>query len=368
MEKKDERFSTPNKAKGSGVAYRDSPLKNATDKLLADLAIDLTGAAAKQVPKTPENPPVKAEAKVAVSDNELRQAVKKLVKSELDKGNGISRKKTRESLEKEFGVSLVDRKGFIVTIIDEALDYFDDLEKEQEKGPKAQPTIDVTTKPSDQANEVKVSTPTAAQPDSSQASVPLNTQETLPNTQDTKVSSALTDTRHDKTSEPSAKCLPFLVSKKVGNYGSFLPVLVELHKPEVDQPPVNLTGDSGMIGRVSMVDADGNARSMNSPKKKQKKKDSEKVWSEKAARRYAQGSSLRIDLKGDVYHGFWTNSAASICAVSVNPAKEAKVDYVFHQYVQASFQSNVLKSMGGHHVDDEGVVMATPLVKKRKKA
>jgi hypothetical protein len=185
------------------------------------------------------------------------------------------------------------------------------------------------------------------------------------------------DSRHNPLEEPSGGRLPLVFPKTLGSYGSVLPVLVELCKPGVVRP-LTLSGDSGAVGRVSMIDGSGQAHTA-SPDKNGKRKRSQREWTEEASERFRKGSLLQLDLKGDVYRGAMARSRATVCAVTIAPGKEAKVTAVFNSFLQARFCSNALEAFevttgnavaatarGGDHEQDEGDE-AEPAKKPAKK-
>jgi hypothetical protein len=172
------------------------------------------------------------------------------------------------------------------------------------------------------------------------------------------------DSRHNPLEEPSGGRLPLVFPKTLGSYGSVLPVLVEMYKPGVVRP-LTLSGDSGAVGRVSMIDGSGQAHTA-SPDKKGKRKRSQREWAEEASERFRKGSLLQLDLKGDVYRGAMARSRATVCAVTIAPNKEARVTAVFNSFLQARFCSNALEAFevttgnaaaatarGGDHEHDE---------------
>ena len=160
------------------------------------------------------------------------------------------------------------------------------------------------------------------------------------------------DTRHKKENDQSNILLPLIIGDKVGSNNAFFPVLVELNKPSNnDEQAVNFKGDSGMIGRVSIMNNQRvhkyDTYNFDEMSKKRKVEEIEKPIGNEVSNNYSN-ETIRLDLKGDFYHGVMTNSQACICAVTVNPGKEAKIDFVFNHFLNTTYQGNVLEIMGGH--------------------
>lgn len=91
-----------------------------------------------------------------------------------------------------------------------------------------------------------------------------------------------------------------------------------------------------------MIAADGK-RYANSPEKSRSKQDKAN------AKRFKQGSVVRLDMKGDVYHGILKNSKVTACFVTVS-LEEARVNAVFNEFIQATFKENILANMQGEMI------------------
>jgi len=128
-----------------------------------------------------------------------------------------------------------------------------------------------------------------------------------------------TDTRID----PSIG-IPLIIPKGLCT-SSFTPVLAELSRNESKR--VDISGDSGAIGKVTMLDRIGCPIEQTDTKKN------------KSNEKYLD-STIRIDIKSEVFHGKMLATNATFIAVSVN--KEAKVQAVFNTFLRATFQSEDL--------------------------
>eukprot|EP00511_Aplanochytrium_stocchinoi_P001752 CAMPEP_0204832916 /NCGR_PEP_ID=MMETSP1346-20131115/15106_1 /ASSEMBLY_ACC=CAM_ASM_000771 /TAXON_ID=215587 /ORGANISM="Aplanochytrium stocchinoi, Strain GSBS06" /LENGTH=398 /DNA_ID=CAMNT_0051965033 /DNA_START=304 /DNA_END=1500 /DNA_ORIENTATION=- len=148
------------------------------------------------------------------------------------------------------------------------------------------------------------------------------------------------DTRSDKDNG-----IPISFSNSMARH-QLNTFLIELHNPNKSEESksINLSGDTGAVGRVSVIDAEG-VRFTDSPTKMKSQKKKDLLYKS----RYKKGSALRIDFKGDVYEGILTNSSVSACVVSVT-SKEAEVRNVYNRFIQATFQKNIMQNMHGEMV------------------
>jgi len=139
--------------------------------------------------------------------------------------------------------------------------------------------------------------------------------------------------------------IPVVFPKSIGKHATST-FLIELHNPNKaeDSKSMNLSGDTGAVGRISVIDAEG-TRFTDSPTKAKSQKKRDVLYKS----RYKKGSSLRIDFKGDVYQGVLTNSAVSACVVSVTE-KVAEVRSVHNRFIQAQFQKNIMQNLHGEMV------------------
>ncbi|GBG32094.1 DNA-binding protein BIN4 [Hondaea fermentalgiana] len=163
------------------------------------------------------------------------------------------------------------------------------------------------------------------------------------------------DTRHEKgeTQPGSEDSLPLIFPKRLDarKTGATMPVLLELHGKDI-----NVRGDSGAIGRVSLIDPQGesgeqqqegiSASGKRKTPKKTKRGPSKKAKLLAAAQRYTEGSVLRIDLKGDVYNGVMVPSGVTLLGVAMQKDK-VQVQGVWNEFMQCTFKGSVMDGMDG---------------------
>jgi len=300
--------------------------------LLSALGIDIGGADLRS-----------SESKV--SDEEVADAVKDVLQSQVEPGS-VTKKKLREKLEERFQVSLHDRRGIIGRELTKHLKFF---QKEQsplratpskQKAPKgisnetmqvvSEKTLERSQKSDDKADpaEVKSEEPKKEAPLVKRSLSGLST------------AKKPVDTRHKQESLNSDGKIALAFPKSLANTsGSYLPVLVELNKR------VNLKGDSGAVGRISILDPKGRSHPAVGNKTKKSK--------EKTFSKFGKGSVVCLDLKGDTFECKTANSV-SLMSVSVVKDKGAKVDAVFNTFLQGTFKGNVMETMAGKHISQTG--------------
>mmetsp|Transcript_11683 Transcript_11683/g.19016 ORF Transcript_11683/g.19016 Transcript_11683/m.19016 type:complete len:319 (+) Transcript_11683:119-1075(+) len=273
--------------------YTASPFHKGTADILADLGIE--------------------ENEKKVSEQEITDGLRCIIETEFDDSEDISLKRIRIALESKLGTSLSAHSGYIKS---EALRLIEEI-SEAKKAPEAEPVSKQEPKAVHSENEENKSCPGKVSPKR-----PATTSKTTPG---------------DETPRLPANQIPFIFPKTLGNRSN-VPILAELVKDTGgDCRPINLLGDSGSIGRVALLGPDGKAYG-SSPRKKKKKVDTNSGQ--------AQGSYLRLELKGDVYRGIMADSSVSMCTVTIGK-DGAKVQGVFNNFLRATYEGNVMHGMRG---------------------
>mmetsp|Transcript_3789 Transcript_3789/g.8207 ORF Transcript_3789/g.8207 Transcript_3789/m.8207 type:complete len:407 (+) Transcript_3789:261-1481(+) len=394
-------------AKNSGTSeafYHKSSLRNSTDALLSDILGDsappkdpvvetpaetksIVVESAKAESTTPAkvepSPPkvevvtieeVKSEPKSVdeqkpapfssplPSEEEVMQAIANLLTSGTYQGK-VSGKAVREKLEQDFNCSLMVYMGAIrreVAVVVDVLSSQKGTQQTKSTNPLETPTAAAV--PPNLASQRTISglssgvkskgddalsLPGASQ-DTAVSSLPGNSQE--PGVSGRfPVAADLLDTRHDTTEDPAKTGrLPLVFPKKLQSIKpTSMPVLMELHGQAI-----NVRGDAGAIGRVALIAGQNNDLDNNDATKRphgnamKKGKASKKAKLMEMAQKYQDGSVLRIDLKGHVYHGTMVPSSVTLLGVAMARDK-VTVQGVWNEYMQCTYKGNVMEGMDG---------------------
>jgi len=294
-----------------------------------------------------------------VSEDAIRAAIPQIV-SELLPSGSVSAKQVRLRLQEKFSCILEKYKTVIRSELQrvvlapkpESATPKADVSDTSSSGPGVQEVAPLGLAPNDLADGTTPAAAAGPSPGGGAAAAAVEPAREGGDSVDAKIPLGrggslgieLLDTRHNKAEELSARRIPLLFPKNLGVQGKTLQVLAELYQ-EGAVAPFNLEGDAGAVGRASMIDAQGKTHGLTAQKKGARS--GSKKWADQAAKRYQQGSVLRLDLKGDVYHGTLAPTSVTMCAVTVTAGKEAKVSAVYNNFLRCDFQGNVLKGMRG---------------------